>query len=88
MGEYSGQSKRINGTKYYIVVNTGLLLRRVMIRDGLYKHSNNTLESSVVLKHSMDVSEQVSKTLDRQVRKREEIDRAADRIEEVYSDEW
>lgn len=88
MGEYSGTSKRVDGTRYYIVIKTGLFLRRVMIRDGLYKHSNNTLESSFALKHRTDLGKQVSKTLDRQVRKREEIDRAADIIEEVYSDEW
>jgi len=89
MGTYSGEYKRVNGSKYFICVSNGVLFRRVLIRDGNYKHSNNTLESSTVLKmRGMGVEEQVARTLDRVVQRQESIDRAADQLDEVYGSDW
>jgi len=88
-----GEWKRVDGEKFFLVVKNGIFLRRVMIRDGHYSHSNDTLESSTCLKaRGMSLEEQTMRTIDNYLSdkrsKERQIDNAVEKMDEVYRDDW
>lgn len=93
MGEYEGYWKRVNGERFFIVIRDGYLFRRVLLRDGKYEALDNTIVSSIVFKPTAGTLEsQLMELIDAHVgtkdRHDEIVDRACEKMEEVYSDDW
>ena len=93
MGQLKGEWRRVDGERFYLVVKKGLLFRQVLIRDGAYEYSDDTLECTTVLNFRAGTLEkQVMKTIDSYLSdkksKDEQIENAVEKMEEVYSDDW
>lgn len=93
MGKLDGQWKRVAGERFFIVVQDKIIFRSVLVRDGRYSHSNDTLARSDRFKFgSVSLQEQVEETLDDYLSKERsverQIDEACERVDNVYSDNW
>lgn len=93
MGTYEGRWKHVDDETFFVVVKNGMLYRKVMLRDGRYEHTNDTLASSSVSRFSnMSLEKQAMELIDEhlsEVRSTErQIDNAFKKIDEVYGGDW
>jgi hypothetical protein len=93
MGTYDGEWKRVDGETFYIVVKESMLFRKVLLRDGKYEHNDDTLMSTKSCKlRNKTLEKQVMKTIDKHMSekrsKERQIDRAVEKMDEVYGSDW